>query len=162
MINDRIRVLRKKLGFTLKQFGKMVGVSEGAMSNIEKGNRNVTEQMVKSICREFNVNEEWLRTGKGDMTIDSDTFSLDKFLKQRGATELELQIIKSYFDLDPDMRKMLIDHFQKGISSPVTIDEKKEKTVEESEEEYKKNVLNSAQKEESTALNTTSAVEKII
>lgn len=66
-MNDRIRILRKSLGFTLKKFGERLGISEGAVSNIEKGNRNVTEQMIKSICREFSINENWLRTGEGAM-----------------------------------------------------------------------------------------------
>lgn len=65
--NERVKLVRKALGFTLKKFGERLGVSEGAISNIEKGNRSVTEQMFKSICREFNVNGDWLRTGEGEM-----------------------------------------------------------------------------------------------
>lgn len=69
ILNERVKELRKFLGLTLKIFGKRLGVSEGAVSNIEKGNRNVTEQMIKSICREFGVSEEWLRTGEGEMFV---------------------------------------------------------------------------------------------
>ncbi len=68
-MNKRVKELRKSLGLTMEKFGKRLGVTKVAISNIEKGNRNITEQMFKSICREFNVNEEWLRTGKGDMHI---------------------------------------------------------------------------------------------
>ena len=50
----------------MEEFGEHVGVSKGAISNIENGSRNVTEQMFKSICREFGVREEWLRLGEGE------------------------------------------------------------------------------------------------
>lgn len=66
-INERIRFLRKEeLHLTLEEFGKHFGVTKVAFSKIENGQRGVTEQMVLSICREFNVNEEWLRTGEGE------------------------------------------------------------------------------------------------
>lgn len=65
--NERVKELRKARGLTLEQFGKRVGVTRGAMSAIENGHRNVTDQMRKSICREFGVLEEWLRTGEGAM-----------------------------------------------------------------------------------------------
>lgn len=66
-MNERIRQLRKSLGLTLEEFGAKVGVGKTAISNIENGNRNLTDQMFLSICREWNINEEWLRTGEGDM-----------------------------------------------------------------------------------------------
>lgn len=64
---ERVKEIRKDLRLTLEQFGERLGVTKVAISNIEKGNRNLTEQMAKSICREFNVNEAWLRTGEGEM-----------------------------------------------------------------------------------------------
>ena len=69
---ERIRELRKELGLTLEKFGEKIGVTKSTISNIESGNRNATEHMVKSICREFNVSEEWLRTGQGEMFIKLD------------------------------------------------------------------------------------------
>lgn len=66
---EHVKEIRKALGLTLEKFGEKVGVGKTAISNIEKGNRNLTEQMIKSICREFNVNEEWLRTGTGEMFV---------------------------------------------------------------------------------------------
>lgn len=66
-INERIRFLRKdKLHLTLEEFGEHFGVTKVAFSKIENGHRGVTEQMILSICREFNVREEWLRNGDGE------------------------------------------------------------------------------------------------
>ena len=64
---NRVRELRKSLDLTLEKFGKKLGVGKTAISNIENETRNLTEQMLLAICREFNVNEEWLRDGSGEM-----------------------------------------------------------------------------------------------
>lgn len=66
-MNERVKELRKSLGLTMERFGEHVGCKKNTISQIESGKNNVTEQMFKSICREFNVNEEWLRTGNGSM-----------------------------------------------------------------------------------------------
>lgn len=71
-LNERLKFLRKELNLSQEDFGKKVGVSNTAISKLEKAERNVTDQMILSICREFNVNEEWLRNGTGDMFIQLD------------------------------------------------------------------------------------------
>ena len=78
-MKERIKELRKTLGLTLESFGDKVGVGKSTISRIENGTNGLTEQMILSICREFNVNEEWLRTGTGemfkDMTLDEEIIS---------------------------------------------------------------------------------------
>lgn len=63
---ERVRDVRKAKEMSMEQFGEKLGVQKSAISKIENGTRGLTEQMLKSICREFNVNEDWLRTGAGD------------------------------------------------------------------------------------------------
>lgn len=62
---DRVKAVRTAEKMTMEQFGEKLGVQKSAVSKIEKGKVNITEQMFKSICHEFNVNEDWLRTGAG-------------------------------------------------------------------------------------------------
>lgn len=69
-MNERIKTLRKTLNLTLEQFGERVGVTKMTISRIENGKNNVTEQMCKSICREFNIREDWLKNGTGEMFED--------------------------------------------------------------------------------------------
>lgn len=69
---ERIREVRNSLGLTLEKFGDRLGVTKVAISNIEKGNRNLTEQMTKAICREFGVDYIWLTTGEGEMFVETD------------------------------------------------------------------------------------------
>ena len=64
-MNERLKELRATIGITLEEFGKKIGLTRSAVGHLEKGSRNLTEQTIKSICREFGVNEVWLRTGEG-------------------------------------------------------------------------------------------------
>lgn len=62
---ERVKNIRVSLKLTMEKFGERLGVTKTAISRIENGERGLTEQMIKSICREFNVNEDWLRTESG-------------------------------------------------------------------------------------------------
>lgn len=63
---ERVKAIRKVKEMSMEQFGERIGnISKSTISNIENGNRNLTDLMLKSICSEFNVNEDWLRTGAG-------------------------------------------------------------------------------------------------
>ena len=63
---ERVKAIRKAKEMSMEQFGERIGnISKSTISNIENGNRNFTDLMLKSICSEFNVNEDWLRTGAG-------------------------------------------------------------------------------------------------
>lgn len=66
-MNERVKEIRKKLDLSGEKFGERLGVGRSAISDIERGRNNLTEQMIISICREFKVNEDWLRYGTGEM-----------------------------------------------------------------------------------------------
>lgn len=70
--NERVKELRKSLGLTQEKFGERVGVKKNTISQIESGVNGVTDQLRLSVCREFNVNEDWLRTGEGSMFSEPD------------------------------------------------------------------------------------------
>lgn len=70
--NERVREVRNALGLTLEKFGEHIGLKKAAVSLIENGKNSVTEQVTKSICREFNVDYIWLTTGEGEMFLDND------------------------------------------------------------------------------------------
>lgn len=68
-VNERIKQLRKRLKLTQTEFGEQIGVKGNTITGYEKGIRNPTDAIILSICREFNVDEEWLRTGEGEMFV---------------------------------------------------------------------------------------------
>lgn len=67
MVDERIKQLRKTLGLTQTEFGARVGLSRDAMANIETGRVEPKALAINMICAEYNVREEWLRNGTGDM-----------------------------------------------------------------------------------------------
>ena len=68
-MKDRIKKLRKDLGFTQAEFSSKIGLSRNFIAQIETGKKYPSDRTISDICREFNVNEIWLRTGKGSPII---------------------------------------------------------------------------------------------
>lgn len=108
-INKRINILRKELGNTQIKFAKKIGLSQGTLSGIEKGDVTVTDRNILVICREFNVNEEWLRRGTGEMFIELP--EEDEFFK--AATELSknndrvaMQAVIEYWKLNKESKEV--------------------------------------------------------
>ena len=66
-MNERLKKLRKTLDLTQQKFADRLGVKRNTVGQWECGINAITDQVVFSICREFDVNEEWLRTGEGEM-----------------------------------------------------------------------------------------------
>ena len=122
---DRIKKLRKELDCTLERFGKPLGVGKTAISKIEKGENNLTEQMLLSICREFNVNQEWLRTGEGEMFIpvpeeDEVAAYVEDLLADDGENELYnliKSIMRTYNELSPKSQEVLRDASKKLVEN---------------------------------------------
>lgn len=116
-MNERIKEVRKTLNLTMKKFGEQIGISEGAVSNIEKGHRNVTNQMIKAICREFNVNQEWLCTGIGEMFSDTPASVLDQLCFTYNLDDIDRKIIDMYITLPASVRDVLKSQIQSIASN---------------------------------------------
>lgn len=69
-MNERIRELRLALGLNQSEFGARIGLRQTSIANYEKGLRQPLDAVITSICREFGVNEEWLRTGEGPQFVE--------------------------------------------------------------------------------------------
>lgn len=110
---ERVKEVRKSLNLTMEQFGNKLGVTKVAISNIEKEKRNLTEQMSRAICREFNVSEEWLKTGEGEMyqqlSEDEEIAGIVSDLLEEGKDNafygIILEIAKTYNELSPPRKR---------------------------------------------------------
>lgn len=109
-MNERIKDLRKFLSMSQDEFGNKLGVTNTAISGYESGRRNPTEQIIKSICREFNVNEEWLRYGIGEMFIEvlpEDEYTIAAAELSRDNDKFAMQAVIDYWKLDKDSKQLL-------------------------------------------------------
>ena len=116
-INERIRDLRKSLKLSQEEFGNRLGVTKASISRLESGINNVTEQMIKSVCREYNVNYAWLKEGVGEMFISSDDSvanRIDDLLAGENETAKALfRACAALDDTDWSTIKKIIDELKK-------------------------------------------------
>lgn len=113
--NERVKEIRKSLGLTLEKFGERVGVTKQTMSRIENGVNNLTEQMTKSICREFGVDYMWLTTGEGEMFVETDDDFFERIDRiMAGENETRKNMIKMLLyasDDDIEAFDRLVDYY---------------------------------------------------
>lgn len=110
-MNNRVREIRKTLDLTMDKFGERLGVTKVAISRIESGERNLTDQMIRSICREYNVNEDWLRTGEGEMfnpkDFESDLAKFTATLFTENSDSFKNRLISALTRLTEEQWEML-------------------------------------------------------
>lgn len=116
-MNERVKQIRLALGLSGEKFGQALGVQRNAISRIETGKNGLSEQMLLAICREYGVNETWLRTGEGEMFVPMDDLSLDELASREGLDPFEKELLKAYFSLDKDVRKKALEHFKKTLGN---------------------------------------------
>ena len=121
-INERIKKTRKQLKLSQDEFGKRLGVSRGVITNIEFNKTEPKSLFIDLLCREFNVNENWLRTGEGKMFVqltENAQFDLVcQELKFSGKHEVIKQILMVYWDL-PDDKKDIVDKLVEDIAEKI-------------------------------------------
>lgn len=110
----QIRELRKNLGLTLEKFGNSLGVGKTAISKIEHGENNLTDQMAKAICREYNVNYLWLTEGEGDMFSVTPESIVDELAEDFKLDDMDRKIIEKYLELS-DEKRAIIKEYIKSI-----------------------------------------------
>ena len=115
-MNERIKKLRKALDLTQQEFADRIGMKRNTVANYETDRNEPSNAVISLICKTFNVNESWLRNGTGEMFAEPDTFSLDEYAASHGCTDLDIDFLKAFFDLDPDVRNKVLDHFQKSLA----------------------------------------------
>ncbi|MDE6905305.1 MAG: helix-turn-helix domain-containing protein [Lachnospiraceae bacterium] len=110
-MNDRIKRVRKEANLTQKDFAKRLGIKQNTVASYEMGRIGISDAIITSICREFNINEEWLRYGKEPMNNLIED-KLSKYLGQiaKGNDDFIQDLIEVYMELDQtskDTLKML-------------------------------------------------------
>ncbi|MEG0366249.1 MAG: helix-turn-helix transcriptional regulator [Coprobacillus sp.] len=108
-MKSRIKELRSVLGLSQKDFADKLGLTDTAISKIEKGDRNPSEQTIKSVCREFNIDYFWLTEGKGDMFTSFPETIIDEVVNQFKLNKGDKAILQAYVNLSESKREAVKD-----------------------------------------------------
>ncbi len=119
-MNKRIKQLRKALDLTQQEFANRIGVKRNTVATYEGGRNAPVDAVSSLICKEFGVNEDWLRHGTGDMFIEKTTFSLDDYANDNHLTSVEKEIVLGFMELAPDIRNAVYDIFRKAFEKDST------------------------------------------
>ena len=131
-IGERIKELRlnQKPRMSQEQFAQKIGATSTAISRYESNLREVPSTIIHSICREYGINREWLINGKGEMTVQTNSQTLDKIARRYSASRTFRAILDVYAELDEASRDMFDRYIERltevlsegGDTTNVTID----------------------------------------
>ena len=116
--NGRIKKLRKALDLTQQEFADKLGIKRNTVATYESGKSKPSDAAVVLLCKTFNVNEEWLRTGEGDMFNATSEALLDRLAQDYGLDEVGYRIMSAYLKLDERDRLAVGQLIQNLIDAP--------------------------------------------
>lgn len=115
-LGERIKKVRKALELTQESFCNRIGLKRNSISLVESGKRNISDQAILSICREFNVNEEWLRNGTGEMFKAAPSDVLDQLAYKYHLSEADYVMVEKFVNMRPEARQAIF-HYLQEVSS---------------------------------------------
>ena len=112
---ERVNEVRKSLGLTLEKFGEKLGVTKTTISRIEKGVNNLTDQMAISICREYDVNYDYLMYGEGEMFDDLPQTIVDELCAQYDLNDFDKALVEMYVSLPAGSRERIKEYMKQLV-----------------------------------------------
>jgi transcriptional regulator with XRE-family HTH domain len=106
----RFAFIRKKVAVKQAEFAEVLGISRPTVAGLEKGYANITERNIKAVCQAYNVNENWLKTGEGEMF----NFPVDRIDL---TNEDEKELIRMFRRLTLETKKMILTIVRKFMNS---------------------------------------------
>lgn len=152
-MNERIKELRKKLNISVRKFAEKINMSGSAISNIENGNRAITDRTINDICREFKVNEEWLRFGEGEIFQEVPESTIKKLIKEYNLNDTQSKLIIEFLKLNEAEREVLTKYI-KNLAS-------EDKELEKEVENYRKELIAEQKETISSVSEDTEELRKI-
>ncbi len=116
-MNERLRLLREKIGISRAVFGQRIGVSGDVINNLERGRVKIKEYLLELVCLKFSVNEEWLRSGRGEMFLKTPSGTMEQLKKEFNLDKFSFNLVQEYLKLAPAQREKVRDFFYRVIES---------------------------------------------
>lgn len=140
-MKDRIREVREHFGLSMEKFGSRIGIGKASISLLESGKNNPSVQTITLICREFGVNEQWLRTGEGEMFEQTRASVLDRLSTEYDLSREQRSVIEAFLDLDPQERDVILKYVHnvfdcsaESAAQSTAIPDKEARRIAESDE----------------------------
>ena len=114
-MNERIRELRNELGLTQEEFCKKIGITRSNLAGYETNRINPSNGVILSICREYNVNEDWLRHGSGKMFIPAPNDEVEALARKHDLPDLAKSLIKEFANLPPSDMGIVLDFIMRAV-----------------------------------------------
>ena len=153
-MKDRLIQLRKALNLSMEAFGKKIGVGRSTISRLESGTNGFTDQMTRSICREFGVNYEWFVSGVGEMFSDVPQTVVDELCEQYDLDDFDRIMLQEYLKMDEASRNVLKTYIRKICGQISEVDDTQAKIDAEVESYRQELELEARQAEKSSASGT--------
>nr|DAN85647.1 MAG TPA: helix-turn-helix domain protein [Caudoviricetes sp.] len=112
---ERVNQIRKTLDLTLEKFGEKLGVQKSSISKIEKDRVTLSDQMAKSICREYNVNYDYLMYGEGEMFDDLPQTIVDELCAQYELNDFDKALVEMYVSLPTGSRERIKEYMKQLV-----------------------------------------------
>lgn len=110
-INQRVKQVRKEMKLSQKDFGLRLGIGQAGVSWIEQSGNTLTDGRITSICKEFSVSENWLRTGEGNMHLKSREERLDEIAEELQLTPNQTKVFHILMGLPSEKREVIANAF---------------------------------------------------
>ena len=104
----RIKQIRERLNLSQSELGARIGLNRSSISNLEKGERRITDKHIKLLRSELNINESWLRTGEGNMFKDEEGHSLDALEKLHPMHTLTRAFVEALISMPPEQEAVFV------------------------------------------------------
>ena len=108
-INARIKQVRKSLKLNQADFGEQIALAQTYLSQIERGDREVTEKILKLVCFQFNVSERWLRTGEGNMFEESSDSLISQLCEKYKLDDMARVLLETFISMPQDERDVVMN-----------------------------------------------------
>lgn len=152
-MNSRLKDIRKALRLTQKEFAARLGITDSGISRLEKGQNQLTDQLIRAICREYKVNYEYLKNGIGEMFVEVPQTVVDELCEQYDLDDFDRIMIQEYLKLDESSRNILKAYIR-SIMKRVESDDTQSKIDAEVESYRQELELEASQAEKSSASGT--------
>ena len=153
-MNSRLKDIRKALRLTQKEFAARLGITDSGISRLEKGQNQLTDQLIRAICREYKVNYEYLKNGIGEMFVEVPQTVVDELCAQYDLDEFDRIMIQEYLKMDEASRNVLKTYIRK-ICGQISEAEDTQTKIDAEVEAYREELeLEARQADESSASDT--------